>query len=285
MVKICTDSCVDINKEQLEKYNISVLPLCVILKDKEFLDGVNIKPDDIYRYVEKTGQLPKTATRSIEDFKDYFLELLSSGDEVIYMGISDKLSSSFSYAQKAKEELKNDKLYLVDSKSLSSGIGLLVLYAAKLAQNGENAESICKKLEIQREYNQASFVVDKLDYLYKGGRCSAMARFGANLLKIKPRLELIDGKIENTGKYLGKFKVVIKKYIDDMLLIHNNYKKDLCFVTHTCQDENFVKEVVDYVKSKNIFEEVVSSIAGSTITCHCGKNTLGILYLLEENNE
>lgn len=284
MVKICTDSCIDINKEQLEEYNISVLPLCVILKDKEYLDGVNINPKDIYEYVDKTGQLPKTATRSIEDFKEFFSNLLASGDDVIYMGISDKLSSSFSYACKAKEELNNNKLHLVDSKSLSSGIGLLILYAAKMAKIGQDAETICKELERQRNFNQTSFVVDKLDYLYKGGRCSAMARFGANLLKIKPRLELVDGKIENTGKYMGQFKVVVKKYIDDMLKIHSNYKKDLCFITHTCTDEEFVRNIVDYVKSKNIFDNVVSSVAGSTITCHCGKNTLGILYLLEENN-
>lgn len=282
MVKICTDSCVDINKEQLEKYNIHVIPLCVVLNNKECLDGVNINPNDIFEYVEKTKQLPKTSARSVEDFKDFFGHLLENGDEVIYTGISSKLSSTYNNACKAKEELGNENLYIVDSKSLSSGIGLLVLYAAKLAENGLNAQEICLKLEKQANFNQASFVVDKLDYLYKGGRCSAIARFGANLLKIKPRLELVDGKIENTGKYLGQFKIVIKKYIDDMLKKHNKIKKDLCFITHTCQDKDFVNDIVEYVKSKNIFDEVVSSVAGATISCHCGENTLGILYLLED---
>ena len=282
MVKICTDSCVDINKEQLEKCNIHVIPLCVVLNNKECLDGVNINPNDIFEYVEKTKQLPKTSARSVEDFKDFFGHLLENGDEVIYTGISSKLSSTYNNACKAKDELGNENLYIVDSKSLSSGIGLLVLYAAKLAENGLNAQEICLKLEKQANFNQASFVVDKLDYLCKGGRCSAIARFGANLLKIKPRLELVDGKIENTGKYLGQFKIVIKKYIDDMLKKHNKIKKDLCFITHTCQDKDFVNDIVEYVKSKNIFDEVVSSVAGATISCHCGENTLGILYLLED---
>ncbi len=282
MIRICTDSCVDINKDQIEENDIAVFPLSVILDDKEYLDGVNISPKDIFDYVSRTGNLPKTAARSIEDFKAFFQELLKDGDEVIYMGISSKLSSAYNYALQAKEELNNDRLHIVDSKSLSTGIGLLVLYACSLVREGKSCEEICKIIENQAMHNQTSFVVDTLDYLYKGGRCSAMARFGANLLKIKPRLELVDGKIENTGKYMGKFNSVVYKYIDDMLSLHSNVKKDLCFITHTCQDDNFVQEVVDYVKSKNVFDKVVSSRAGATITCHCGENTLGILYLLEK---
>ncbi len=282
MIKICSDSCVDINKDQIEENNIFVFPLSIILDDKEYLDGVDITPKDIFSYVEKTGQLPKTAARSIEEFKAFFSNLLKDGDEVIYMGISSKLSSAYNYAIQAKEELNNNRLHIIDSKSLSTGIGLLVLYASELARGGKSCDEICKLVEEQAKFNQTSFVVDKLDFLYKGGRCSAMARFGANLLKIKPRLELIDGKIENTGKYMGKFNSVIYKYIDDMLSIHSNIKKDLCFITHTCKDLAFVEEIVEYVKNKNIFDKVVSSVAGSTISCHCGENTLGILYLLEE---
>ncbi len=282
MIKICTDSCIDINKNQIEENNITVFPLSIILNDKEYLDGIDISPKAIFEYVEKTGQLPKTAARSIEDFKAFFQDLLKNGDEVIYLGISSKLSSAYSYACQAKTEIGSDKLHILDSKSLSTGIGLLVLYACQLVKRGLSSAEICKKVQLQAEYNQTSFVVDKLDYLYKGGRCSAMARFGANLLKIKPRLELVDGKIENTGKYMGKFNSVIYKYIDDMLREHSNIKKDLCFITHTCSDKKFVEEVVEYVKSKDIFDEVVSSVAGGTITCHCGENTLGILYLLED---
>lgn len=281
MIKIVTDSCCDLNKNQIEENNINVIPLYVVLGDKEYLDGVNITLKEIFEYVKITGQLPKTAARSVYDLKEYFEKLLGSDDEVIYLGISSKLSSTYENACKAKEEIKNPNLYIVDSKSLSTGIGLLVLFACRLIDEGLDAKEIVKKLEKQVKFNQTSFVVDKLDFLYKGGRCSALARFGANLLKIKPRLELKEGKIENTSKYIGQFKIVIRKYIDDMLKAHQNPKKDLCFITHTCHDLDFVNSIVDYVKSKNIFDNVVQSVAGSTISCHCGENTLGILFLEE----
>lgn len=281
MVKICTDSCCDLTAEQIKENKIAVLPLFVTLGEDDFLDGQNINPDDIYEYVKKTKQLPKTAARSTEDFKEFFEQLLEDGSEVVYTGIGADLSSTFDNARRAKEEMNNDRLFVVDSKSLSTGIGLLVLHACKLAHQGRSGREIAEQIEKQSEKSQASFVVDKLDYLYKGGRCSALARFGANLLKLKPRLELVNGKIENTAKYMGQFKVVLKKYVDDMLKNNPNPKKDICFVTHTKTDNDIVESVIEYVKSKNIFEEVVESTAGSTITCHCGENTLGILFLLD----
>ncbi|MBQ8792865.1 MAG: DegV family protein [Clostridia bacterium] len=282
MINICSDSCCDLTAEQIKENEISILPLIVTLDEDEYFDGENIKPDDIYEYVKKTKQLPKTAARSTEDFKEFFGQLLEDGSEVIYTGIGSELSSTFENARRAKEEMGNDKLYVIDSKSLSTGIGLLLLEACKLRAQGVSAKEIAKHLERQTQYDQASFVVDKLDYLYKGGRCSAMARFGANLLKIKPRLELVNGKIENTGKYMGQFKVVLKKYVDDMLSMHSHVKKDICFVTHTKTDPEIVESVIEYIKSKNIFDKVVETTAGATITCHCGENTLGVLYLLEE---
>ncbi|MBQ8444232.1 MAG: DegV family protein [Clostridia bacterium] len=282
MINICSDSCCDLTAEQIKENEISILPLIVTLDEDEYFDGENIKPDDIYEYVKKTKQLPKTAARSTEDFKEFFGQLLEDGSEVIYTGIGSELSSTFENARRTKEEMGNDKLYVIDSKSLSTGIGLLLLEACKLRAQGVSAKEIAKHLERQTQYDQASFVVDKLDYLYKGGRCSAMARFGANLLKIKPRLELVNGKIENTGKYMGQFKVVLKKYVDDMLSMHSHVKKDICFVTHTKTDPEIVESVIEYIKSKNIFDKVVETTAGATITCHCGENTLGVLYLLEE---
>ena len=282
MVKITTDSCADLNEQLYKENNISVIPLFVTLGEDEFLDCINICPNQIFDYVAKTKILPKTAARSIEEYKEFFEEALKEGDEVFYTGISSKLSSSFANAQKAVEELGTDKVFVVDSESLSSGIGNLVLLACKLAKQGKSGKEIADIIEAQAKHNQASFVVDNLDYLYKGGRCSAMARFGANLLRIKPRLELIEGEIKNTGKYMGNFKVVCKKYIDDMLNMHSNYKTDIAFITHTCQDKEFVQSMVDYVKSKNIFKEVLATDAGATITSHCGANTLGILYLLED---
>ena len=282
MIRICSDSCIDIPKDLIEENNIAVISLSVTLGDSDFLDGENIKQEDIFSYVAKTGQLPKTASRSVEDFKTFFKNLLEGDNQVIYIGISSQLSSTYNNALKAKEELNNDNLFIVDSKSLSSGIGLLALKASEFAKNGLNANQIAQKIKRQADFNQTSFVIDKLDYLYKGGRCSAIARFGANLLKIKPRLELKDGKIDNTGKYMGQFKIVIKKYIEDMLKKHNKFQREICFITHTCQDEGLVNEIVEFVENMRLFKNVRQSKAGATISCHCGENTLGILYLLEE---
>ncbi len=286
MIKFCTDSCVDIGNEFLEKNDISVLPLYVILGEEEFLDGVNIQPNDIFDYVKEKGVLPKTATRSVENYKDFYLENLKGNEEIIYIGISSQLSSSYQNAVNAREELaEKDRIHVIDSKTLSSGIGLLLLYGKKLEKEGLSADEICQRLEKQVEKNQTSFIVEKLDYLYKGGRCSALSRFGASLLNIKPILEVKEGKIENTSKLMGKFNVVCKKYIDQILSKQNNARGDICFVTHTCKDENFVTDILEYVKSKGIFEEVVSTRAGATISCHCGENTLGILYLLKEEQQ
>lgn len=284
MVKICTDSCCDLNKTQIEENEIGIIPLIVVLGEEEYIDGVNVAPKDIFDFVAKTKVLPKTSARSTEDYKEFFAKMLENGDEVVFTGISSQLSSSYENACRAKEELGSDKLFIVDSKSLSTGIGLLVLYACCLAKEGKSGSEIAKLLTSQVERNQASFVVDKLDYLYKGGRCSAMAKFGANLLRIKPCLELKQGKIENTSKFMGPFKGVVKKYIDKMLSDYPNPRKEICFITHTCTGEmlEFVDSMVEYVKSKNIFKEVVATVAGATITSHCGENTLGILYLLEE---
>ena len=284
MIKFCTDSCVDISKQQLEDNDIAVLPLYVILGEEEYLDGVNIQPADIFSYVNKNGILPKTATRSVENFKDFYKENLGEDNHIIYLGISSQLSSSYANAVTAREEMEDvkDRIHVIDSQSLSSGIGLLILYGKKLANDGMTADEICEKIESQIKKNQTSFIVDKLDYLYKGGRCSALTRFGASLLNIKPVLELQNGKIENTSKFMGKFSVVCKKYIDQMLEKHKDYRKDICFITHTCQNDEFVNQIVEYVSNKNIFDKVVSQRAGSTISCHCGENTLGILYLLND---
>lgn len=281
MVKIATDSCCDLTLDQIKENEIAVLPLLVSLGEDDYLDGVDVQPNDIYEFVKETKQLPKTAARSTEDFKEFFEKLLEDGSEVVYAGIGSGLSCTFENAKRAKEEIGSDRLFVVDSKSLSTGIGLLLLYAKKLAFEGKSGADIAAELQKQAQFSQASFVVNKLDYLHKGGRCSAMAKFGANLLKIKPRLEIVEGKIENTGKYMGQFKSVLLKYVDDMLKANPNPKKDICFVTHTKTEQEIVDAVIEHIKNKNIFDQIVETTAGSTITCHCGENTLGILFLTE----
>jgi len=277
-IQITTDSTCDLSKELIEKYNIKSLPLAVITDD-EHLDGVDYFPADIFEYVKSTKKLPKTAARSISDFEDFFRPIVEEGFDIVHIGIGSKLSSSYENACAAAKNIGNGHVHVVDSCSLSTGTGLLVISGAELAAVGKTAEQIAKILTERSAFVQASFVVDTLDYLCKGGRCSALAAFGANLLRIKPRLQVVDGKIINSGKYMGKLVPVLKKYVDDALKNYPNMDKKRCFVTHASLDEASVSEIVDYVKSKNIFNEVLVTCAGATITSHCGQNTLGILYI------
>ena len=275
---ITTDSTCDLSKELIEKYNIKVFPLSVITDD-EHLDGVDLLPDDIFNYVSRTKTLPKTAARSALDFEDFFEQYTKEGNSIVHIGIGSKLSASFSNACEAAKNIGIDKVFIVDGNTLSTGTGLLLIYASELAQLNYNASQIAEMVKQRTPYVQASFVVDTLEYLYRGGRCSALSMFGANLLKIKPRLQLIDGKIAVTGKYRGKMRQVLEKYIDDSLVEFNNPDKKRCFITHATADKEIVDDIVAYVKEKNIFEEIIVTCAGSTITSHCGKGTLGILYI------
>ena len=277
-IQITTDSTCDLSKELIEKYNIKSLPLAVITDD-EYLDGVNYFPSNVFDYVQKTKKLPKTAARSVADYEEFFKPIIDAGYDVVHIGIGSKLSSSYENACSAANSVGNGHIHIVDSCSLSTGTGLLVINGAELASVGKTAQQIANTLTERSAFVEASFVVDTLDYLRKGGRCSALAAFGANLLRIKPRLQVVDGKIINSGKYMGKLVPVLKKYIDDTLKNYPNMDKKRCFITHASLDEDSVNEIVEYVKSKNIFNEVIETCAGATITSHCGQNTLGILYI------
>lgn len=280
MIRISTDTTADIPKHFIDEFDISVLPLIVTLGDSEYFDGIDVSPDDIYKFVAETDTLPKTSARSIEDFKEYFSTLLEESDIVVHCGIGSKLSACYANACKAVEELgMNNRIFIVDSCALSSGIGLIVLRGAAAARAGKSVNEIVQIMNDTAAHNQTSFVVDKLEYLYKGGRCSRFSFSVAGLLKIKPRLEMVDGSLINTGKEIGPYKSVLIKYVDAILKKYNNPSKEYCFVTHTDMDPALVQMVIDYVKSKHLFEHVEEMLAGSVITSHCGKSTLGILYV------
>jgi len=284
-ITITTDSTCDLSKELIEKYNIKVLPLCVMLGSDEHLDGIDVTQAEIFEYVKKNKILPKTAGRSVEDFKDFFKPFLDAGDDVIHIGISSGLSVCYNNCLRAKEELKSDRLHIVDGRTLSTGTSLLLIHAAELAQQGKKVDDIVK-IETERAYHhQTSFVVDTLDYLHKGGRCSTMQLLGANILGIKPRLQVVDSKLISNGKYRGKMLPVLKKYIDETLEKYNTPDRTRCFLSHTIHDKAFLDEIVQYVKSKNIFNEVFEIPAGCTITSHCGPGTLGIIYLNDGGNK
>lgn len=282
MIKITTDSTSDLPIELIKKYNIPVLPLVVTLGENDYFDdGVEVTEEKIFDFVKETKTLPKTAARSSEVYKDFFNEQLKSCDEVIHIGIGEKLSSSYQNAVNAAEEIGGGKVNVIESMTLSTGIGLLVLQACKMAEEGKSSKEICERLNYLAPKGQTSFVVDKLDYLYKGGRCSKFSFSIGSLLKIKPRLQLIDGAIVNTGKDLGTLRAVLRKYVDYELSKYSNIIDDTVFITHTQMDQQIVNELIDYVKSKKIFKNVLESEAGSVITSHCGPGTLGILYLCD----
>ena len=277
-IQITADSTIDLSQDLYQKYNIKVIPFVVTLGDKTFYDGVDITPKDIFEHVNKTKELPKTGARSPEDLKDFFKPFLDKGYDIIHVGIGSKLSSGYEYAKVL--EGQNPKVHVVDTTTLSSGSGLIAMYASELAQSGKySAEQIVEKINKRTPYTQSSFVVEKLNYLYKGGRCSMLALLGANLLRIKPCLQLKDGKIVVTKKYMGNMETALKKYVTDELTTYNNPDHTRIMLTYTTASEGMLKVVREELQKYGKFKEILETKAGSVITSHCGENTLGILYL------
>lgn len=278
-IVISTESTCDLSKELIEKNNISIIPYSVILGDDVVTDNADV-PAKIFEYVETTKKLPKTSAINEQTYTEYFEGLLKEYDAVVHIALSSSLSCSCSNAEKAANNLKN--VYIVDSKSLSTGIGLLVVYAKELANQNETPEKIVHKVKDRVPYVQASFVVDRLDYLYKGGRCNALSYFGANLLKIHPQIVVSEGKMSPAKKYRGKMEKVIEKYCEDTLAEFNSPDKTHAFVTYTTATPDMIEIAKAALKNAG-FENIYETTAGGTITSHCGENVLGILYINDGN--
>lgn len=274
-VMIASDSSTDLTQELYKQNNVAVLPFTINLGDDSFHDGVDVNNDMIYEYVARTKNLPKTSAINVFQCEEFFKKNAGK-DGIVFVTISSKISSAYNNALIASKNF--DNVYIVDSMSLSTGGGLLVMYASELAKKGLSAKEIYEALEARKQYVQASFTIDKLDYLHKGGRCSALAMLGANLLKLHPQIQLKDGVMGMNKKYRGKMKDLVKSYIDDTLEEYNTPDKSYCFLTHTNCDPDVVESAMEHLKSKNIFDKIIETHAGSTVTSHCGRNTLGILY-------
>ena len=274
---ITCDSTADLPREICEKYNIPVIPLGVTLGDKTYLDGVDITPDEVYAHHAKTGELPKTTAANVGDFIDFFTPIVNEGKTIIHFPISSEMSSTYNNALIAASEFEN--VHIIDSRNLSSGIGLIVLAAVEMAQSGMPAEEIIEKATELTKCSDASFVIDNLEYLHKGGRCSAVAMLGANLLKLKPCIDVTNGKMDVSKKYRGKYAEVLKQYVSERLANLEDIDNTRIFVTHAgCADE-IVDAVTAQVKEYGFFKEVIPCRAGCTISSHCGADTLGILYI------
>lgn len=276
-IVISSDSTCDLSQELKERYNIQILPLGVTLGGKTYKDGLEISPEDIYEHHAKTGELPKTTAANVGESMDFFKQFVDEGKAVIHFTISSTMSSTYSNACLAAAEF--DNVYVIDSKNLSTGGGLLVVSAAEMAAKGMEAKDIVDEIEKLVPKVDASFVIDNLEYLHKGGRCSALAMLGANLLKLKPCIEVKNGVMGVGKKYRGRYGDVLKTYVEERIGDASDIELDRVFVTHAGCDIDIVNAVVEQVKNAAPFKEVFLTRAGCTVSAHCGADTLGVLFI------
>ena len=280
-IKITSDSTCDLSRELIEKYDIGILPLSVVLdEEKIYRDGLDLTPQDIFDYVARTGKLPKTCATTVEDYAEYFKRCLNDADAVLHFNISSKASSTHANAAEAAKRF-GQHVYALDSKALSTGQGLLVLKACEMAREGRSLSEIIPAIEALRDRVNTSFVPDSLDYLHKGGRCSLAFMMGAKVLKLHPMIGMRDGQLYATKKYIGGFERCLRMYVNDLAAEYPRYDKTRCFITHSHCEPDVVARVRAMVEEKFDFEEIIETVAGSVITSHCGKNTLGVLFISE----
>ncbi len=280
MIKIISDSTCDLSKELLEKYNISILPLHIHLGEEEYQDGVTITPDEIYKWADANNTTPKTSAASMIEVIDMFQPYVDNGDEIICFSISSTMSANNNVMRLAAEDMETDgKIHIIDSANLSTGIGLLIIEAAIMAQEGKSADEIVARIEELKPLVSASFVVDTLTYLHRGGRCSSVEALAGGVLKLHPKIVVENGKMSANKKYRGKMGSVIMTYAKDMEEDLKNAKKDRVFITHSGCDESILNEVHAYLESLNVFDEILTTRAGSVISSHCGPGTLGVLFI------
>jgi len=277
-VVITVDSPADFSEELRKRYGISVIPLIVNLDGKSYKDGVDIVPEDIFRAYNESKILPKTSAVPIPSYVDFFSSFTQKGMDVIHISLSSQISSTYQNAVIAASELEN--VYIVDSLSLCSGMALLAIRACQMRDSGLDAEAIAKNLLEVRSRIKVTFIIDKLDFLYKGGRCSALASFGANILGIKPCIKMEDGVLDVGKKYRGKMEQVRLQYIQDELeSAGGDIDLECAFLVHTGVDEGEMKKAHKYVMSRLKFKELHTVQAGCTITTHCGQNCFAFMYM------
>lgn len=283
MVKIIADSTCDLGKELIERYGVTVVPLYIHMGDAEYRDGVDITVDEMYEWADANETTPKTAAASITDAVEAIEPFKDAGDDVVVLTISESMSTTANVFRLAADELDyEDHVFVVDSANLSTGGGLLVIEAAIMAQEGKSAEEIVARLEELKPLVRASFVVDILTYLHRGGRCSATSALVGGMLKLKPRIVVEDGKMDADKKYRGTMKKVLLQYTKDMEEELKVAKKDRVFITHSGCSEDILNELYSYLESLNHFDEILVTRAGGVISSHCGPGTLGVLFIANE---
>ncbi|MBR5021936.1 MAG: DegV family protein [Oscillospiraceae bacterium] len=276
-IKIISDSTCDLPKELLEKYDIAIIPLTVVKNDEAFSDGITITTDEIFAHAAAGGSLCSTAALGVVDYQEKFAEFADTYDAVVHINISSELSSSYQNASLAAEEF--DNVAVIDSRNLSTGQGLVVLKACELAETSTSLEELKEELNAFTPKVEASFLLDRLDYMVKGGRCTAVVALGANLLGLKPCIEVKDGKMGVVKKYRGNYAKSLASYIKDRLANRDDLDKKHLFITRTPVSDDCLKAVEDAVTEYADFENIYWTMAGCTVSCHCGPGTLGVLFV------
>ncbi|NLT15618.1 MAG: DegV family protein [Clostridiales bacterium] len=277
-VKITSDSTCDLSPELIDRFHIGILPMVITFGDTPHRDGVDITPEDIYRFVAESGTLPKTCAMNTAEYSDFFRRNTADGSALVHFCIGSGFSSTCQNARIAAEDTEN--VFVVDSENLSAGQGLLVLRAAEMAKEGMGAREIAEACQLLASKVEASFVLDDLTYLVKGGRCSGAAAFGANVLKLKPCIEVRHGIMTPAKKYRGRMCSVILEYVTDKLRARKDLDTRRIFITHTRCEPEWVEAAKQRVTElAPDFTEVLETTAGATVTTHCGPSTLGVLFI------
>lgn len=279
-IKVSSDSTCDLSPELYEKYQIGVLPLSVTLGDITGKDGIDITPDKLYAYVAERGILPTTSAINVAEYESYFQEQLKEYDALIHVNIGSEFSSCHQNACIAAEG--NDNIFVINSENLSMGQGLLVLEVAEGAETCETLADIQKlveRIQAMTSRVEMSFVLDRLDYMRKGGRCSMVTALGATLLNIKPCIEVKNGKMIVAKKYRGNLEKCMKHYVEDRIVGRDDILSNRAFVADSGLRDNLTQVLNEIVTEKNVFQEILRSRAGCTVCCHCGENTFGVIFI------
>lgn len=277
-INIFADSTCDLSPELIDKYGITVIPLCIVLDDKSYYDKVEITPTEIFKWADEHKKTPKTAAITFDYVDKYLRPCMEADEDVIFFGISEDMSTTCNVMRLAADDFETGRVFVINSQNLSTGIGLQVLRAAEMVADGMEAEDIVKEIEAARGDVQATFVVDTLTYLAMGGRCSGATALLANTLKLHPCIEVHEGKMDVGKKYRGRLEKALLHYVKDQeeKLMTANGKR--IFITHSGVDPETVNEIRSYLESLQKFDEILETTAGGVISSHCGPGTLGILY-------
>lgn len=278
MIRIVSDSTCDLSQSLIEKYDISIIPLCITLGEDTYLDGIDVSPEEIYKWSDEHKTTPKTSAVPFDKIESTLTPMIEAGDDIIFIGISEEMSSTCNRVRIFGEDTGYGRIFVINSKNLSTGIGLQVLRAAELRDAGKSAEEIVSEIEGARDLVRASFVVDTLTFLARGGRCTAVTALMANALKLHPEIVVKDGKMGVGRKVRGKPSVAVMAYVDGLIPALQKADTRRVFITHSGSDRETLDAVRERLVALGRFDEILETQAGGVISSHCGPNTLGVLF-------